>query len=241
MPVDRGAIDAQLREIGEGERWWEQREFRDLPHILHSDELIQGVIRGKLLGSRGSRVLTGAPWLIVATNQRLICLKQERFGRKQVEIAAGQIMDIRQTSRLRGYQIIIHTPQRKFRIRIAKEDAFRFVGALAPLLPAQQTRPLHPDLSALSWLPGITTVASMPGLSGIVSKVAMLSPPDYATRDQVARLELTVERLLIDVEHLQQQVEFLEKLLQTRAENPLQPALSQGSASTATLTETQDG
>jgi hypothetical protein len=241
MPVDRGAIDTQLREIGEGERWWEQREFRDLPHILHSDELIQGLIRGRLLGSRRSRVLAGAPWLIVATNQRLICLKQERFGRKQVEIAAGQIVDVRQTSRLRGYQIVIQTPQRKFRIRLAKEDAFRFVGALAPLLPAHQPRPLHPDLSALSWLPGITTVASMPGLGGIVAKVAMLSPPDYASRDQVSRLEATVERLLNDVDHLQQQVDFLEKLLQTRAESAFQPALSQGAVSAVALAETEDG
>lgn len=37
MPVDRGAIDAQLREIGEGEGWWEQREFRALPSILQHD------------------------------------------------------------------------------------------------------------------------------------------------------------------------------------------------------------
>ncbi|MBA2670512.1 MAG: hypothetical protein H0U67_09090 [Gemmatimonadetes bacterium] len=52
MPIDRGEIDAQLRAIGEGERWWEQREFRDLPHVLHPDERIQGIINGKVLGPR---------------------------------------------------------------------------------------------------------------------------------------------------------------------------------------------
>ena len=49
MPVDRGAIDGQLREIGEGERWWEQREFRDLPYVLQPDERLRGLTNGKLV------------------------------------------------------------------------------------------------------------------------------------------------------------------------------------------------
>jgi uncharacterized protein YlxW (UPF0749 family) len=51
----------------------------------------------------------------------------------------------------------------------------------------------------------------------------MLSPPDHAGRDQLARLEATVERLQDDVERLQQQVTFLENLLQKDLDQPFLP------------------
>lgn len=214
MPVDRGAIDAQLREIGEGERWWEHREFRDLPHILHADERILGLVRGKLLGPR-PRLRPGGEWLIVATNLRLVCLKQERFARKQVEIAAGQIVRALENGRLRAHQITLDTPQRRYRIRIPKADAFRFSGAIAPLLPQTPAQPVHPALEPWTWIPGVTAVAALPGVAGLVAKVAA---PEYATREHVERLEATVEQLQRDLARTQQQVAFLEDLLQKQSE-----------------------
>ena len=222
MPVDRGAIDAQLREIGEGERWWEFREFRDLPHILHDGERIRGLVRGALLGPR-PRLRPGGPWLIVVTDQRLVCLKQERFARKQVEIPAGQITRVQEANRLRAHQIAITTTQRRYRLRIAKADAFRFSGALAPLLPESAVQPLPPHLEPFAWIPGMTTVASLPGVAGVVSRVSMLAPPDYATRAHVERLESTVEQLQRDLDALRQQVAFLEDLLQKQAEEAFLP------------------
>lgn len=221
MPIDRGAIDAQLRDIGEGERWWEHREFRDLPHILHTDERIQGIVRGKLLGRRRPRVRPTGRWIIVATDQRVICLKQERFARKQVEIAAGEIVAVHHRSGLRAYQITIQTPQRRYRIRIPKVDAFRFAGAISPLVPQSGAGRVHPELEPWAWIPGMSAAASLPGISGLLSKVAMLSPPDYATRDHLDRLETAVDRLQQDVERLQQQVGFLESLLEKRAKDAL--------------------
>lgn len=220
MPVDRGSIDAQLRDIGEGERWWEHREFRDLPHILHAEERILGLTRGKLLGRRRPRVKPSGRWVIVATDQRLICLKQERFARKQVEIAASQIVAVNHRSGLRAYQITIDTPQRRYRIRIPKPDAFRFAGALGPLIPEPAARRLQ-QLEPWAWIPGMSTAASLPGVAGLLSRVTMLSPPDYATREHVERLEATVDRLLQDLERLQQQVGFLESLLEKRAAEAL--------------------
>lgn len=225
MPVDRGAIDVQLREIGEGERWWEQREFRDLPHVLHAGERILGIVNGKLLGPRRPRIKPGGTWLLVATDQRLICLQQERFARKQIEFAAGQITRIDQSSRLRSYQVTIETPQRKCRIRIPKAEAFRFVGALAPLIPQPGVPRIHPDLEPLSWIPGMTTIAALPGIAGIVSKVSLLSPPDYSDRGQIERMEAAIERMQEDVERLQQQVAFLEELLEKRGREAMPPRL----------------
>lgn len=226
MPVDRSAIDAQLREIGEGERWWEQREFRALPHILNEGERILGLGNGKLLGRRRPRLAPTAPWLLVVTDQRLICLKQERFARKHVEFTRDQIVRVGQGSRLRSFQISIETPQRKYRILISKDDAFRFTGALAPLIPAPAAHRLGPDLGPWGWIPGLTAVAALPGVADIVSNVLLLSPPDDSDHGQLQRLEATVERLQNDVERLQQQVGFLEDLLQNRADEAFLPKTS---------------
>jgi hypothetical protein len=223
MPIDRGAIDAQLREIGEGERWWDQREFRDLPYVMSRDEQIRGISNGRLLGPRRPRIKPSGTWLFVVTNERLLCLQQLRFARKQVDVLAGQVTHIRQGNGIRSYQIVIETGQRKFRLRIPKPDAFRFVAALAPLMPSAAVRQPYADLEPISWIPGISTVAEWPGVAAIVSRVSMLSPPDYATRDQVARLEAVVEGLQGEVERLQQHVTFLEDLLQQRTEETLTP------------------
>jgi hypothetical protein len=223
MAVDRGAIDAQLREIGEGERWWEQREFRALPYVLHPEEKILGIVTGKLLGARRPRIRPTGAWLLVVTGQRLICLKQERFARKQVEIAPGQITRVHQASRLGAFQITVETAQGRYRIRIAKDDAFRFAGALAQLMPNPQVQRLEPEVETWSWLPGAGAVAALPGVAGIASRVGLLAPPAYATQDQVDRLEATVDRLQGELERLQQQVAFLEDLLQKRAEEAYLP------------------
>lgn len=219
MPVDRGAIDAQLREIGEGERWWEQREFRELPHILRPDERIRGIATGKLLGRKRPRIRPGR-WLIVATNERIICLRQERFARKQVDMAPGQITSVQQSTGLRSYHIVIHTQLTRYRIHIAKADAFRFAGAIAPLVPDVTVRQLNPVFEPFTWIPGFTTMAALPGVSGIVSKVAPApaAHADAPKRDGLERLQMTVDRLESDVERLQQQVGFLEELLQKRSE-----------------------
>ena len=54
MPVDRGAIDQQLRALGEASRW-NERELRDLPAVLHADETILAISRGKLARLRWMR------------------------------------------------------------------------------------------------------------------------------------------------------------------------------------------
>lgn len=218
MAVDRGAIDAQLRDIGEGERWWEQREFRDLPHVLHAGERIRGLTNGKLLSRRRPHLRQRAVWLIVVTDQRILCLKQDKFARKQLDIVLSEVVGIDQKSRLRGYDFLVDTRQQRYRLRIPKADAFRFGGALAPVSPALALPLDDPFEEPGSWLPGASVVAALPGVAGLVAKSARRSTADPEARDQIERLEATVERLQTDMERLRQQVAFLEDLLQTRAE-----------------------
>ena len=210
MPVDRSAIDAQLREIGEGERWWEQREFRDLPYILNADERLHGVVLGKLLGARRPRVLPSAPWLVAATSQRLVCLREQRFGRQQVDIPLSQITGMWQRSRLRGVEITLQTMGRRFRLRVAKTDAFRFIGAISPLLPNA------PAAAVAGEVPGGLRARLLPG-------------PGAVTREEFSRVEAALERQEKEIERLQQHVEFLEKLLETRAQGAFSPGAGSSS------------
>jgi hypothetical protein len=218
MPVDRSVIDAQLRDIGEGDRWWEQREFRDLPYILHADERIRAVVNGKLLGRRRPRIFPRAQWLVVATDQRLLCLKEERFGRQQVDLPLGQIGGLRHTTGMRGVLVTVDTPGSRFRLRIAKGDAFRFIGALSPLLPQ-----LAAAVDAALGLPA----SQRPGL---LARVGVGGSPsgDFVSRAELARVEETVHRLEGEIDRLQQHVEFLENLLEARAGGAYSRAVSSG-------------
>jgi hypothetical protein len=212
MSIDRGAIDAQLRDIGEGARWWEQREFRELPYILHDGEVIHGLIRGKVLGRRRPRLLPAGDWLIVATSVRVLCIRDERFGRKQIDVPLAQVASMQHSTGMFAAQVTIQTSERRYRLRISKDEAFRFVGALSPLVPRPQPTPL----SARFGLPAVLNAAGLQALSGVPA-LATLPNPEYATRADMTRLEGTVERLEGEVERLQQQVDFLENLLQQRA------------------------
>jgi hypothetical protein len=227
MPIDRGAIDQQLRDLREGEHWWEVREFRELPHLMYADERIHGVIRGHVLG-RLPKVRPTRRWLIVATNQRVIFLKHTPFGLRQIEVMPAGVTRVYHSNRLRGYQISIVTTVQKVRVRIRKADAFRFVQALAAVIPSESVHRLSPGLEALSWVPGISAVAELPGVERMLSKATstvMTAPTAPASRSEMHRLEDTVEQLQKDVDRLIEQVAFLEDLLQKRAETDYSASL----------------
>jgi hypothetical protein len=216
MTVDRGTIDQQLRSLHEGEHWWEQREFRELPNLLYPDERMYGLIRGKVLG-RLPKVRPTRKWLIVVTNRRVILLKHGSFASKQVVIFPDMVTRVYHAGRLRTYQITIVTTVEKYRIRIPKVDAFRFVQALASVIPSESVHQLSPSLEALSWVPGIATVAALPGVERMLSRTNVLSAPQHAMKRDFERLEETVESLQNEVDKLVEQVAFLESLLQKRA------------------------
>jgi hypothetical protein len=170
-----------------------------------------------------------ARWLLLVTDDRLIGLKQERYARKQIDIPRDQIVLLTHGPRVRHYRISIHTAHVRYRIRIAKTDAARFTAALAPLVPSSAAPRLSPEVEAFAWIPGMTTVATLPGFSGIVSRVSRLSPPPPPEPGRIEALEAAVDRLQGEVERLQQQVEFLEDLLQKRSDEAFLQRTSSGS------------
>ncbi len=203
MPIDRGAIDQQLEALGESSRWWEEREFRDLPAVLRADENLLALARGKITRLRWMR----RPWLIVVTDQRLLCLRStRRVGWRQLEIAAGQISRVAlRIGPFRG-RVIVVGGARTCRLLVARPDGYKLSSVLSALCApgkAASTR-LRPTLMVRRV---IDHVLALPAAAlGPDAPAKPKAAPPVADTERVHSLE-------DEVEELRRQVRFLEDLL----------------------------
>jgi hypothetical protein len=58
---------------------------------------------------------------------------------------------------MRSYQFLLQTLQWSYRIRVRKEDAFRFAAALEALRPTAQAQ-AQLDSAERTWLPGLSAL-----------------------------------------------------------------------------------
>jgi hypothetical protein len=186
MAVDRRTIEEQLVAIGEADRWWDQREVRELPHILNAGERICAIVSGSLW--RWLR--PGGRWLVVVTGDRVICIRKgERLGRKQLDIPLAPVTSIGQRTGLFRAKITVVAGDSKHRILVAKPDALKLIGALSSLIRRIEPVPL---------------TSGAPALQGSVSRQSY---------DEVLR---RVDLLEEEMERLRQQADFVEELLKRR-------------------------
>jgi hypothetical protein len=189
MPVNRANVEQQLAAIGETDRWWDQREVRELPAILHPDERIFTVVTGRLLRHfRPSR-----RWVLVVTDHRVICIKVgERFGRKQLDIPLAPVSSIAHRTGFLASKVVIVSGDRKHRFRVGKTDALKLIGALSTLI--RHVDPLPPG-------------APPPRL------------PGAASREELAQAQQRIDLLEDEMERMRQQIDFVEDLLKRRETN----------------------
>ncbi len=205
MAIDRGVIDLQLRALGEGSRWWEQREMRDLPAVLHADEHILAIARGKVARLRWLR----RSWLIVVTEKRLLCLRSAgRTSWTQFEVNAGQIARTGlRVGPFRGLVLVV-AGGRRYRLLVSRGEAHKLLAALSSLpSDARETRSgFGPTLMVRRV---IDHVLALPA--------AALSPLPPGSHQPVpvvtAITEERMQSLEDEVERLRQQVDFLEQLM----------------------------
>lgn len=207
MPIDRGQIDQQLQALRESSQWWDQREFRDLPAVLHADEQIVALATGKVARVRVLR----RRWLIVVTDQRLLLMRSAgRSGWKQLEIAAGQIERVAlRVGPFRG-SVRVTAGGQTYRLLVPRNDAYKLMNALSTL--GSHTRdtfsgfgPTRMVRRVMDHVLALPAVAMDPG--GPRAAPAALQP---AVTDQ------RVQALEDQIQELQEQVEFLEKLLRQK-------------------------
>lgn len=208
MPIDRGIIDKQLQALGEGTRWWEQREMRDLPAVLHSDEQILAISRGKIARVRWLR----RSWLIVVTDRRLLCMRSsDGASWRQSEISASQIGRVAlRVGPFKG-RVLVHAGGHTFRLLVLRQDAQKLVSALSKL-----ASPPNEVVSRTA-----PTILVRRVIDHILALPAAALAPTVTTEQipqQAAALAMDerVHTLEDEIEELTKQVKFLEQLLRQR-------------------------
>jgi hypothetical protein len=211
MPLDRGIIDQQLQALGEGTRWWDRRELRDLPAVLHADERILAISHGKVARVRWLR----RSWLIVVTQQRLLCLRSHaQNGWKQLEVPAGQVT--RASLRIGPFhgRVMLLAAGRTYRLLVPRADAYRLQTTLANLaVPGQAAMPGFAPTRIMHRV--IDHVLALPAAA--LSPVELRPTPQHVqpAPDRLA-LDERLQRLETEVQELREQVDFLEQLLRER-------------------------
>ncbi len=214
MPIDRGVIDQQLQELGEGMRWWDQREMRDLPGVLHADERILALARGRIARVRWLR----RSWLIVVTDQRLLCLRSGRGSSwQQVELGARQIRRVVLRIGPRNGRVVAAAADRTCRLLVPRKEAYRLASALTSIARPDRTMDAAPTpvlmvRRVFDHVLALPAAALSPGAPQAIPP-APVAKPDPATEQRIEWLESQVEEL-------QRQVAFLEQLLRERQGSP---------------------
>ena len=209
MPVDRGIIEQQLQALGEGAAWWERRELRDLPLALNTEEQILAIAVGEL----GRPRLLRRSWLFLVTDRRLLCLQSRgRMQRKQLEVAGNHITRAALGVGPFSGKLMIVAGVNRYKLLMKRADAYKLLHALSRIVPARET-PLDGmstgrmigrvfqhvlDLPAVALAPGIPAPPPAPAFDGRA----------YDQR---------LQALESQVQQLQEQVDFLERLLEQRS------------------------
>lgn len=214
MSIDRGILEQQLDALGEGARWWNHRELRDLPTVLIPGEQIRAIARGKVGRVRFMR----RSWLIVVTDRRLLCLRSSWTSWRQLELLKGRIHRVKmRLGPFRG-RLILLTQHHAYRLLVSKNDAYKLSAALEDLV-----QPM-PELTT-SFRPTrvagrvIDHILALPAAAFQPDAVRVALPP--APPAQKPENPERVEELEQQVDQLKEQVEFLQELLKQRQEAAL--------------------
>ncbi len=208
MPLDHAIIEQQLAALGEPSSWWERRELRDLPSALHADEQIRAIALGRLLRTGWLR-----DWLFVVTNQRLICLQTDKhMGRRQLDLHAGQLTDVSIRTRVLRAIVMVRAYGEAYRLRVRRSDAVKLVAAISQLMQPRERPPVANPTPGVMVGRVIRHMLALPyaaveDANALPAKAAQLSP------DVGARLQQLEDQM----QRLQQQMDFIEELLQQRA------------------------
>jgi hypothetical protein len=209
MPIDRGALDQQLQEIGEATRWWNQREMRDLPAVLNSTEQIAAIARGRVARVRVLR----RTWLIVVTDDRLLCLRSARNkGWRQIEVNGAHISRVSlRIGPFKGRVIVVADGQ-TYKLLVPRADAYKLNSALM-----QMGAVGNPSLTGFGPTRAVRNMIDhVLALPAVALGPAATPLPPAPTVDMNA-IDQRFNRLEVEVQQLREQVEFLEQLLRERA------------------------
>lgn len=206
MAIDRGDLDRQLRNLGDAALWWDQRELRDLPSVLEPDEQVLALARGRIGRVRWAR----RKWLIVITDVRLVCLRSAGRTWRQAEVLASDIDRVGLRIGPRKGRVIIVAGSQKWRLLVPRTDAYKLASALSQIAGTKTSQPsLRPTVLVRRVLDHVLALPAVAFQPESPPPPPPLPPARPAPDPNVEQLEQRVQ-------DLQQQVRFLEQLLQQR-------------------------
>ena len=204
MPIDRGLIDQQLQALGESSAWWDQRELRDLPAVLDADEQIRAITRGQIARLRGP----GRKWLIVVTNRRLLLMRSgRRISWRQLEVRTDQIASVRMRMGVLRGRVLVQAGGIRYRLVVSRADAYKVSDALASVVKPKLEEPGFGPTRIVRRM--VDHVLALPVATFNPNAPVRPAPKPVVDDTTEKRLSLLEDQ----VHELQQQVDFLEKLL----------------------------
>ena len=189
------------------ELWSDRPEVQSLPELLAPNERIAFVGGGVVAGR-----FTHREWLIVLTDQRLLCVVGTNpITRQVVEVPVASIRGVDCRRGPLRSTVALKTAQGKVRISNMKRAAASelFAAISEPLRARERARRPNP----LTWQTQ-PAAAAAPAPEPVIYHAP---PVDLEAR--VRRLEELNEALESEVAQLREQVAFLEELLQAKATN----------------------
>lgn len=209
MPIDRGLIDQQLQALGESSTWWDQRELRDLPAVLDADEQIRAISHGNIDRLRAP----GRKWLIVVTNRRLLFLRSgRRTSWRQLELSTSQITGVRMRMGVLHGRVIVQASGLRYRLLVTRADAYKLSNALASVARPKLEEPGFGPTRIVRRM--VDHVLALPVATFNPNAPAKPPAPPPPRIDDA--MDKRVSLLEEHIHELQQQVDFLEKLLHQR-------------------------
>jgi hypothetical protein len=208
MPLDRGVIDQQLHALQGSAVWWEERELRDLPAVLHPAERILAIARGKIARVRWLR----RSWLMVVTDERLVCLRSRRNGWSQIEVPADRITRLAlRVGPFRG-RVLVGAGPHTYRLLVPRTDAYKLLSTLSTLGPRPGAvdagfAPVRAARRLMDHVLALPAAALTPYPGG---------PAPAPVAPDMSAVDRRFDALETELRELRQEVEFLEQLLRTR-------------------------
>ena len=139
MAIDNATLQEQLASLPDSERWATRPEVSDLVDLLSPGEQI---LTGVTALVKESGKLAVRTWLVIATNQRLICLLRSGAAVRKLETPIHLMKAAYTDARLGYHEVHVESSMGKLIISgTAKEASVELCSILAARMKAQQQQP----------------------------------------------------------------------------------------------------
>ncbi len=222
MAVDRALLDRQLAELPESARWAVRPEVQDLANLLTPGERVVTGVTGWLIESGKLAMRT---WLIIATSQRLFCLRKVGdAGLRKVEMPISVMRAAYTDARLGYHEVIVESSGPKIVVSgMAKESAVLLAAALNAQMQVTKerrnevTKERSNEATLEREMEDADQAALMPAEVPTLVNIAVVAGQEVVSRAEVTALAEQVQRLEAELQHARKRLAAVEDVIRKAA------------------------